>query len=48
MCYPLTELSIIRHEPDNRFLESALAANAEFFVTVTRHPGTSIGSNIRL
>ena len=29
VCYPLTELSVIRHEPDNRFLECALAANAE-------------------
>ena len=29
VCYPLTELSVIRHEPDNRFLECALAASAE-------------------
>jgi predicted nucleic acid-binding protein len=36
VCYPLTELSVIRHEPDNRFLECALAANAEFIVTVIR------------
>jgi hypothetical protein len=28
-CYPLTELSVIRHEPDNRFLEYALAAILE-------------------
>jgi predicted nucleic acid-binding protein len=34
VCYPLTELSVIRHEPDNRFLECALAANAEFIITV--------------
>ena len=34
VCYPLTELSVIRHEPDNRFLECALAASAEFIVTV--------------
>jgi hypothetical protein len=27
VCYPLTELSVIRHEPDNRFLECALAAD---------------------
>ena len=47
VCYPLTELSVIRHEPDNRFLECALAANAEFIVTVTRRPDTSIASNIR-
>jgi predicted nucleic acid-binding protein len=26
VCYPLTELSVVRHEPDNRFLECALAA----------------------
>src|SRR4029450_7528173 len=37
--YPLTELSVIRHEPDNRFLECALAANAEFIVTVNTAPG---------
>jgi predicted nucleic acid-binding protein len=24
ICYPLTELRVIRHEPDNRFLESRL------------------------
>ena len=34
VCYPLTELSVIRHEPDNRFLECALAASAEIIVTV--------------
>jgi predicted nucleic acid-binding protein len=39
VCYPLTELSVIRHEPDNRFLESALAANSEFIVTVNTAPG---------
>ena len=39
VCYPLTELSVIRHEPDNRFLECALAANAEFIVTVNTAPG---------
>ena len=38
MCYPLTELSVIRHEPDNRFLECALAADAEF-ITVNTAPG---------
>jgi hypothetical protein len=38
VCYPLTELSVIRHEPDNRFLEGALAANAEFIVTVNTAP----------
>jgi predicted nucleic acid-binding protein len=39
VCYPLTELSVIRHEPDNRFLECALAADAEFIVTVNTAPG---------
>ena len=33
ICHPLTELNVIRHEPDNRFLECALAANAEFIIT---------------
>ena len=39
VCYPLTELNVIRHEPDNRFLECALAANAEFIITVNTAPG---------
>ena len=39
VCYPLTELSVIRHEPDNRFLECALAAGAEFILTVNTAPG---------
>jgi predicted nucleic acid-binding protein len=39
VCYPLTELSVIRHEPDNRFLECALGADAEFIVTVNTAPG---------
>lgn len=39
VCYPLTELCVIRHEPDNRFLECALAASAEFIVTVNVAPG---------
>jgi predicted nucleic acid-binding protein len=39
VCYPLTELSVIRHEPDNRFIECALAADAEFIVTVNTAPG---------
>ena len=34
VCYPLTELRVIRHEPDNRFLECALAASADFILTV--------------
>lgn len=47
MCYPLTELSVIRHEPDNRFLECALAANAEYIVTVNTAPGISTVSSIK-
>jgi hypothetical protein len=47
VCYPLTELSVIRHEPDNRFLECSLAADAEFIVTVNtgtlRSQAVSIG-----
>ncbi len=39
VCYPLTELSVIRHEFDNRFLECALAVSAEFIVTVNTAPG---------
>ena len=39
VCYPLTELSVIRHEPDNRFLECPLAADAKFIVTVNTAPG---------
>jgi hypothetical protein len=39
VCYPLTALSVIRHEPDNRFLECALAASAEYILTVNTAPG---------
>ena len=38
-CYPLTELGVIRHEPDNRLLECALAVGAEFIGTVNTAPG---------
>ena len=34
LCYPLTELDVIRHQPDNRFLECALAVSADFIITV--------------
>ncbi len=34
VCYPLTELSVIRHEPDNRFLECAFAVGADYIITV--------------
>ena len=37
-CHPLTELNVIRHEPDNRFVECALAASADFIVTVNTAP----------
>ena len=39
LCYPLTELDIIRHKPDNRFLECALAVAADFIVTVNTARG---------
>lgn len=39
VCYPLTELGVIRHERDNRFLECAFAANAAFIVTVNTAAG---------
>ena len=48
VCYPLTELSVIRHEPDNRFLDCALAANAQYIVTVNTLPGTSIANGTKL
>lgn len=38
-CYPLTELDVIRHSPDNRFLECALAVSADFIVTVNTARG---------
>ena len=39
VCHPLTELRIIRHEPDNRFLECAFAVNADYIVTVNTSHG---------
>lgn len=38
-CYPLTELEIIRHTPDNRFLECALAVPVDFIITVNTARG---------
>ena len=38
-CYPLTELDVIRHQPDNRFLECALAVPVDFIVTVNTARG---------
>ena len=39
LCYPLTELSVIRHEPDNRFLECALAVESDFLLTINTARG---------
>ena len=39
VCHPLTDLSVIRHEPDNRFVECALAASADYIVTVNTASG---------
>jgi putative PIN family toxin of toxin-antitoxin system len=39
LCYPLTELNVIRHEPDNRFIECALAVHADYIVTVNTARG---------
>lgn len=39
LCYPLTRLRIIRHEPDNRFIECALAVKADYLVTVNTARG---------
>jgi predicted nucleic acid-binding protein len=38
-CLPLTELSVIDHEPDNRFIECALAVSADYLVTVNTARG---------
>jgi predicted nucleic acid-binding protein len=35
----LTELRVIRHEPDTRFLECAIAASADLIVTVNTAVG---------
>mgnify|MGYP001616390219 FL=1 len=39
ICYPLTALRVIRHEPDNRFLECALACEADRLITVNTASG---------
>jgi len=39
LCYPLTELDVIRHEPDNRFIECALAARVNYLITVNAARG---------
>ena len=38
-CYPLTELDVIRHPPDNRFLECALAIPVDCLITVNTARG---------
>lgn len=39
ICYPLTRLCVVRHEPDNRFLECALAVHADYLITVNTAAG---------
>ena len=39
LCYPLTELAVIRHQPDNRFLECALAVPVDCLITVNTARG---------
>jgi predicted nucleic acid-binding protein len=39
LCLPLTTLAVIRHEPDNRFLECALACRADYLITVNTARG---------
>lgn len=38
-CYPLTELAVIRHPPDNRFLECALGVPVDCLITVNTARG---------
>jgi predicted nucleic acid-binding protein len=39
LCYPFFTATAIEHEPDNRFLEVALAAQADYLVTVNTARG---------
>ncbi len=39
VCYPLTELAVIRHKPDNRFLECALAVPVDCLIIVNTARG---------
>jgi predicted nucleic acid-binding protein len=39
VCYPLVEFDCIKHEPDNRFVECALAIDADYLVTVNTARG---------
>lgn len=46
VCFPLTPLAVIRHEPDNRFIECALAVRAQYLITVNTAPDISINRNM--
>ena len=39
LCYPFFTATAIAHEPDNRFLEVALAAQADYLITVNTARG---------
>lgn len=39
LCYPLFTATAIEHEPDNRFLEVALAVQADYLITVNTARG---------
>ena len=39
LCFPLTEINWIKHEPDNRFLECALAVDSDYLITVNTARG---------
>jgi len=45
LCYPFFTATAIEHEPDNRFLEVALAAQADYLVTVNTARGHSDRNN---
>jgi len=38
-CHALDELDLIAHEPDNRFVECALACDADYLITVNTARG---------
>ena len=48
LCYPFFTATAIEHEPDNRFLEVALAVQADCLVTVNTARGTLTGKTTRL
>ena len=39
ICLPLFTATAIKHEPDNRFLEGALACQADYLISVNTAPG---------